>query len=68
MILLNVQYREMLLRKNTNGHAIVSQQYSVDTGSNNIQLNNLASQLPGNYFIDVLINGKVTATQKVVKH
>ncbi|HSN08900.1 MAG TPA: T9SS type A sorting domain-containing protein [Hanamia sp.] len=53
---------------NSNGQAIVSQQYPVHTGSNHIQLNNLASQLPGVYFIDVLINGKVTNTQKVVKH
>ncbi|MDQ6901830.1 MAG: T9SS type A sorting domain-containing protein [Bacteroidota bacterium] len=52
---------------NSNGQAIISQQFLVSTGSNNIQLNNLASQLAGIYFIDVLINDTVTMTQTVVK-
>ena len=53
---------------NSKGQIIVSQQYSVVQGNNNIQLTNLSSQLPGLYIIDVVINGKVLCTQKVIKN
>ena len=53
---------------NSKGQVIISQQTSIVQGKNDIQLTDLSSQLPGLYIIEVVINGKVLFTQKVMKN
>ena len=52
---------------NTKGQLIVNRQAEISNGYNNIQLSDLSSQVPGLYIIDVIVNGKVVNTQKVIK-
>jgi hypothetical protein len=53
---------------NSAGQVILSQQTAIMQGNNNIQLNNLSSQISGVYFVDAVIDGKVIFSQKVVKN
>ena len=53
---------------NSAGQVILSQQTAIMQGNNNIQLNNLSSQIPGVYFVDAVIDGKVIFSQKVLKN
>ena len=52
---------------NTKGQVVVNSRSEINNGYNNIQLTNLSSQAPGLYIVDVIVNGKVINTAKVIK-
>lgn len=52
---------------NTKGQVVLNNQSEITNGINNIQLSDLSSQVPGLYIIDVIVNGKVVNTLKVIK-
>ncbi len=52
---------------NANGQVVSAKQSLVSAGYNTIRLTDLASQVKGLYFLDIIINGKLVASQKVIK-
>lgn len=52
---------------NSKGQVVVNNRSEIDNGYNNIQLTNLSSQAPGLYVVDIIVNGKVVNTAKVIK-
>lgn len=52
---------------NAKGQMIATRKSVISKGYNNLQLTGLSSQSTGLYMIDVIINGNVVNTQKVIK-
>ena len=52
---------------NASGNVVKRIQSTITKGYNNVQLENLNYQSPGLYIVSIVINGKVIASQKVLK-
>ena len=52
---------------NTSGSLVKKIQSTIASGYNNIQLQDLNSQAPGLYIVNVIINGNVIGSQKLIK-
>ncbi|MDQ6762831.1 MAG: T9SS type A sorting domain-containing protein [Bacteroidota bacterium] len=52
---------------NTKGQVVAKSQSLIGKGYNKLQLTDLSTQLAGLYIVDVIVNGKVVDTQKVIK-
>ena len=52
---------------NTSGSLVKKIQSTIARGYNNLQLQDLNSQAPGLYIVNVIINGKVIGSQKLIK-
>jgi hypothetical protein len=51
-----------------NGQKVMVQQTTVTKGYNTVQVNGLSKLAPGMYVAQLIINGTVTATQKIIKN
>ncbi len=52
---------------NIKGQVVADNKSLVVKGYNKLQLKDLSTQMPGLYIIDVILNGKVINTQKIIK-
>ncbi len=52
---------------NAKGQVVASKKASILNGNNNLELTNLSSQTSGLYVIQVIVNGNVSVTQKLMK-
>ncbi|MEP6926168.1 MAG: T9SS type A sorting domain-containing protein [Ginsengibacter sp.] len=52
---------------NSGGNMVKKIQFSIVSGNNNLNLQDLKSQAPGLYVIEVFVNGKIIATRKLIK-
>jgi hypothetical protein len=50
------------------GAVVKKTESTIIKGSNNIQLQDLSSQLPGMYVVNILVNGQSIASQKIIKN
>jgi Secretion system C-terminal sorting domain len=50
------------------GTVVKKTESTINKGSNNIQLQDLSSQLPGMYIVNVVVNGQSIASQKIIKN
>jgi len=41
---------------------------TINKGFNNVQLQDLSSQLPGMYVVNIVVNGESIGTQKIIKN
>ena len=49
------------------GTVVKKTQSTINKGSNNIQLQDLSSQLPGMYVVNIMVNGQSIGSQKIIK-
>lgn len=49
------------------GTVVKKTESTINKGVNNIQLQDLSSQLPGMYIVNVVVNGQTIASQKIIK-
>jgi hypothetical protein len=52
---------------NTSGTVLKKMQFTVGSGYNKAQLQDLKNQSPGFYIVNVIINGKIIGSQKLIK-
>ena len=50
------------------GTIVKKTESTINKGSNNIQLQDLSSQLPGMYIVNIVVNGQSKASQKIIKN
>ncbi len=50
------------------GAVVKKTESTINKGSNTIQLEDLSSQLPGMYVVNILVNGQSIASQKIIKN
>ncbi len=49
------------------GTVVKKTESTINKGSNNIQLQDLSSQLPGMYIVNIMVNGQSIGSQKIIK-
>ncbi len=53
---------------NASGAMVKKTESSINQGSNNLQLQDLSSQLPGLYVVNIVVNGQSIGSQKIIKN
>ena len=53
---------------NASGAMVKKTESSINQGSNNLQLQDLSSQLPGLYVVNIVVNGQSIGSRKIIKN